>query len=431
MSAASAWRPGRLAGLVAGVVLLAAPDAPARNRDTFSIDYGVTILADDSGVARIRWDLAGAEEVKWLRLQAPPHRFFGFSGSGRVQTQGDTVIWRPGGPYGHLEYQVRIAHARGQQGHFDSFAGPDWIVARARDLFPRTALEAVGTAGARPHSRARLSFRLPAGWASAAAHPLVADHVYALRDSGKILDRPRGWIALGKLARAHQDVDGVMVQIAQAPGSQLPVEEVLSWLGDAVPRLRKILGSAPEELLIVTAGDPMWRGGLSAFHSLFLHGDRPLRTPDKTSPILHEVFHVMQPFRIAPDANWIGEGLAEYYSLELQVRGGTLPATGFRKGLQYFARFGLWDVDLTKQADNAATNNSAPLVMYAIDQRIQQATAGRKRLDDAVTALANGSSAVTTRKFRQAVEEVSGKSFSRFFRRHVTRGVQPPWQRGQ
>ena len=55
----------------------------------------------------------------------------------------------------------------------------------------------------------------------------------------------------------------------------------------------------------------MWHGGISGENSFYMHGSRPLRTPDKTSPYLHELFHVLQPFRPAGDADWLMEGLAE------------------------------------------------------------------------------------------------------------------------
>ncbi len=174
----------------------------------------------------------------------------------------------------------------------------------------------------------------------------------------------------------------------------------------------------------------MWHGGLSAYRSFFMHGDRPIRTPDKTSPVLHELFHVMQPYRFAAGTDWISEGLAEYYSLELQQRAGLLTTAAYSKGLGYFAKYGLWNVDLTTQSSNAATNNSAPLLMYVIDQRIQRATAGKKRLDHVLTAMTSLGT-IGTNEFRSAITQVSGKPFVRFFDRHVIRGEMPRWEQAE
>jgi hypothetical protein len=47
----------------------------------------------------------------------------------------------------------------------------------------------------------------------------------------------------------------------------------------------------------------------------------------------------MQPFKPAADADWFVEGLAEFYSLELQRRAGLLDARAFERGLRLFERF--------------------------------------------------------------------------------------------
>ena len=109
----------------------------------------------------------------------------------------------------------------------------------------------------------------------------------------------------------------------------------------------------------------------------------------------------------------------------MQRRAGLLDGRKYRRGLGYFERYGLWNVDLTQQHDNAATNNSAPLVMYALDQRIQQATAGKQRLDDVVVALAREGGVVDTARFRRVAQRISGKSLAKFFDRHVKRGLAP------
>jgi hypothetical protein len=76
--------------------------------------------------------------------------------------------------------------------------------------------------------------------------------------------------------------------------------------------LRKV-APLPERLIVVGAGDPMWRGGLSAPNSVYLHADLPLISADGTSPLLHEVVHVMLRARSGAGGDWIVEGLAELY----------------------------------------------------------------------------------------------------------------------
>jgi hypothetical protein len=394
-------------------------------RETFSVDFIVTISRKDPGVARVRWELSGIEEVQELRLRFAADRLRQFEGSGKLEPVPNGLRWRPEGPYAHLTYLATVNHVRGQHQRYDSYAAPDWIVTRARDLFPRIAIDCSSRDSGEPKSRARLIFRLPPGWQSAAALAPAGPNMYRLSEPGKILDRPRGWFALGTFSRARQDIAGTMVEVAQAPGSRLQTGQLFGFLEKTLPALQKLLQVQAETLLVVTAPDPMWHGGISGERSFYMHGDRPLRTPDKTSPYLHELFHVLQPYKPGADADWIEEGLAEFYSLELQRRAGLIGAAAYARALGYFERFGLWHVDLTQQQDNAATNNSAPLVMYALDQHIQHATAGKKRLDDVVAWLVQQGALVDTARFRQAAEAVSGKKCARFFDRHVFHSVPP------
>ncbi|GBD27673.1 hypothetical protein HRbin30_03027 [bacterium HR30] len=173
----------------------------------------------------------------------------------------------------------------------------------------------------------------------------------------------------------------------------------------------------------------MWHGGISGENSLFLHAKRPVRDRDKTSPYLHELFHVLQPFKPGADADWFVEGLAEFYSLELQRRAGLLDERTFFKALRLFERYGVWNVDLRTQHDNSATNNSAPLVLYALDQRLQRLTAGKARLDDVVRRLGEYQKPVDSAALQLAAEAVAGQSLAQFFQRYVYAGQIPRFNR--
>ncbi len=407
------------------LVLCLGSRAQGERQQTFSIDYIVTISAQHPGIARVRWELAGIEEVRELRLRFPADRLHRFQGTGKLEPIAGGLRWIPGGPYAHLSYLAKIDHVRGQHQRKDSYAAPNWIVTRARDLFPRITIDCEPRQSSKPKSRARLVFRLPPGWQSTAPLTAAGPDTYNLSDPGKMLDRPRGWFALGRFSLARQEIAGTMIQVARAPGSALEPERLFQFLETTLPALKKLLLARTETVLVVSAPDPMWHGGISGQDSFFMHGDRPLRTPDKTSPYLHELFHVLQPYRAGADADWIEEGLAEFYSLELQRRAGLIDDSAYARALHYFRRFGLWDVDLTQQQDNAATNNSAPLVMYALDQHIQHATAGKRRLDDVVTRLAQQGGTVDTARFRRTVEMQTEKKFSKFFDRHVVHGAPP------
>jgi len=418
-SVAVRWWVGAAAAL-AGIGL-----ASTLRAETFSVDYIVTIDAANPAVAQVRWELAGIDEIADLLLHIEPGRFDAFDGTGTITQTADQVHWVPGAPYAHLTYRVQIDHSRGRQKRYDSYASPEWIITRGRDLFPRIRLSYRPRGKERPKSRARLRFRLPAGWTSMTAHELLGADLFQLASRNSVLDRPTGWMILGKFDARRQEIAGTMVTIARPRNIGIAASEIFNLFTTTLPGLTKLFSHPQARLLIVNGPDPMWHGGISGKDSFFMHAKRPLRTPDRTSPYLHELFHVLQPYRPAADADWIEEGLAEYYSLELQRRAGLLDASEFSLGLEYFKRFGLWHVDLTTQQDNAATNNSAPLIMFAIDQRVQRATAGARRLDDVVIALARDGGVVSTESFQRVVERVAGKRFRLFFQRHV-RNCEPP-----
>ena len=412
--------------LLAGVAVITVDAGQARRcaaRETFSIDYVVTIDDRDRSVARVRWDLAGIDEINALTLHFSAARFRDFEGTGTLEVVPGGLKWLLKGPYAHLTYRVTIDNIRGQHQRYDSYAGPTWIVTRARALFPQVDVDWSARNGGTPTSRARLQFRLPAGWRSAAALESLGPHLFRLEQPGKVLDRPRGWFALGDLRTEREDIDGTLLQVVRMPGSTLDTKALFRFLDGTLPALQRLLATTVPQLLLVSAPDPMWHGGISGERSFFMHADRPLRTPDHTSPYLHELFHVLQDYKPAADADWIEEGLAEYYSLELQRRAGLVDGPAFARALGYFQRYGMWNVNLTQQHDNAATNNSAPLVMYALDQRIQRATAGKARLDDVVQLLVRNGGSVDTRRFRDAIKAVSGKAFPKFFDRHVVHGT--------
>jgi len=411
--------------VLAVIAVVALPVAARAVAPTFSIDYVVTIGRRDPGRAHVRWLLAGIDEIEAMRLVFRDERTTRVTGTGTLVWHDRTLLWTPGGPYAHLAYTVAIDRRRPPGAHFDSHAEGDWVATRALHLFPEINVRfRPGTVAAK--SRARLVFRLPRGWRVAAAARRLADETFAVEEPAKRFDRPRGWFLLGRIARHSRLIAGLPVTVAVAPGSALDARRLLRLYARTVPLLVSVLGPPPPRLLVVSAPDPMWHGGLSGEDSFFVNGHIPLRSADKTSTYLHELFHVWQPFRPKADGRWISEGLAEYYSLALQHRAGRLSDRSFARGIRLFARYGRWGVDLSRTRQPAALNNSAPLVMYWIDQEIRRVTDGRRTLDDAVHTLADERARLSTASFLRAVNRTANRDFTPLFRRHVYRGERPP-----
>ena len=406
---------------------LAALSAPplGTRRPTYSIDYVVRISRREPGRAHVHWLLAGIDEIAAFRLVFRDDRTSNVSGTGRLVWHGRTLSWTPGAPYAHLRYTVALDRQRPPGPRFDSYAAPDWVATRALHLFPEINVRfRTGAAAA----RARLRFRLPSGWHIATALAPLPDGTYLVEEPGKRFDRPRGWLLLGHIARYRRTIAGMEVTVGVAPGSALDVQSLFRLYRKTIPLLVDILGAPPPRLLIVSAPDPMWHGGLSGEDSFFVNGRIPIRSPDKTCSYLHELFHVWQPFHPSPDGRWVSEGLAEYYSLALPYRAGRLSPRAFARGIALFARYGHWGSDLTTTRIPAAFNNSAPLVMYWIDHEIRRATGGQRSLDDAVRTLAREHGTLTTASFLRAINQVAGRDFTPLFRRHVYRGEPPPAQ---
>ncbi|MGH7821934.1 MAG: hypothetical protein ACREQ9_19400, partial [Candidatus Binatia bacterium] len=395
---------------------------------TYAVEYQVVILEDAPTVARIRWKLAGIDEIVSLRMDLRGGRFYDFSGTGELEEHGDELVWRPRGPYARLEYKVKLRQRRSGESGFDSYADDDWVITRAKTLFPRVRVTIKTRIERHPVARASLSFRLPNGWEALTAMKEISPRVFRPERSGRFIDRPNGWFALGRLHVERRTIDGTTVTIAKAPGSRLDSEGYLDLYEKTLPAMTKLLKSSPERLLIVSGAKPMWSGGISGRNSFYIHGDRPVRTPDRTSPALHELFHVLAPFRPAEDAEWVTEGLAEYYSLAVQHRVGAIKERDLQRGLRLFERYGEWNVNLTARRNLAATNNSAPLVVYAIDRAIRDKTRGERSLDDVVARLVPHPEAVSTASFLRAVNAASGHNFTSFFRRHVYAGTPPKLQ---
>jgi hypothetical protein len=196
--------------------------------------------------------------------------------------------------------------------------------------------------------------------------------------------------------------------------------DALALLRWTLPTLRDVAGALPARLLVVGAGDPMWRGGLSGPDSLFIHADLPLISNDGTSPLLHELVHAVVGARSGDGGDWIVEGLAEYYSIELLRRSRTISRRRYEKILSRLADRGSDVVTLEVERATGAEVARAVTVLHELDDEIRERSADAKSLDDVVRALVQKDVTLTTASFRTIAESVYGESLVSFFRQRVT-----------
>jgi hypothetical protein len=397
-----------LAAFATAVAASARADEPPEQR--YDVLYDVQIVPTERS-ARVAVRLTrGAEHVSWIRFRIDPERHWNFSGPGRLQIEAHRVKWYPPAEGGTLSYSFKIDHLRDERS-YDSRCTDSWAILRGDDLVPPARVRA--RRGAHSHSRLRL--RLPEGWSAATPYPRSRGSDYRISHPHRRFDRPTGWFVLGDLGILRERISGVSVTIAGPRGHSLRRMDLLALLNWTLPTLDEILGSLPKRVLITGAGDPMWRGGLSGPGSIYVHAQLPLITEDATSTPLHEIVHVTLGIRPAADADWIVEGLAEFYALEVLRRSGSLSSSRYERAVERLAERGRASGRLRGGRATGAQMARAVTVLRALDEKIRAATDGLRSLDDVARALAEEGGEVSTASFQALVERVAGSRFEAFF----------------
>ena len=116
----------------------------------------------------------------------------------------------------------------------------------------------------------------------------------------------------------------------------------------------------------------MWRGGLSAPTSLYLHPDRPLISGNGTSTLLHELVHLaVRDVSGEPD-DWLVEGLAEYYSLDILRRTGGISQGRFDAALASLEEWADRDGGRLAHPSKGADTAYAVLVLHELAGSLEQ-----------------------------------------------------------
>ncbi|GAB2661955.1 hypothetical protein [Arenimonas aestuarii] len=375
--------PNLLRGLALALLLL--PSLALAERTEYGLDYLVRFLPD-KGQAEVSIRLTpGTGEVRRLRMRMPEDRYSNVRGDGEVSRKGDMVTWvPPRGQPARLRFLHTVNHQRRNDG-YDARMTADWVILRGDDLVPPAAV--LATKGA--DSRARLRFQLPKGWSNVdTPFKLSRDRKsYVVVNPERNFDRPTGWIIAGDVGTRREQFDNIEVSVAGPKGDEVRRNDMLAFFNVLVPEFEQLYGELPIKVLIVSAGDPMWRGGLSGPRSLFLHADRPLISENGTSTLVHELSHVFTRLRGADGDDWITEAVAEYYSIELLRRAGLLSQGRADKAQAWMANHGQ-DVDsLTSNRSRGPRTARGVALLRELDAEIRKATAGKRRLDDVVRHL--------------------------------------------
>jgi hypothetical protein len=295
----------------------------------------------------------------------------------------------------------------------------DWAIFRAEKMVPRASV----TARKSLQSRAKLEFELPKEWAVATPYGSVGDLRYAIDDPTRRFDQPEGWMLAGKIGSRNEKIGNVRVVVAAPAGDSTRRQDMLAFLKFTLPRLEEVFPHLPARLLIVSAGDPMWRGGLSGPSSLFLHSERPLISENRTSTLLHELAHIALGIRGDEESDWIVEGLAELYSLEALRRSGSVSEQRYKQALRHLAKWGQRSPTLFASHSNGPTTARAVIALRAADEEIRSATGGKASIDDVARKLANERGTVSLVRLQKAAQEVAGRPLRSLEREQLAKAI--------
>lgn len=367
----------------------------------FDLRYDVRVK-EDSPIAEVAMTLAMEDSlIESFRFRVDPARQKGFAGDGRIEEGDPFVFWYPPEEGGRLEWKVDLIHKRNASGH-DSWVGEDWAVFRGDDLVPAAQTEMPDNAQA----DAELHFDLPEGWSEVTRFRRSRGGSYAIRTERQF-DRPTGWMAIGRIGVRRERIAGIPFAVAAPVGEGFRRMDVLAFLNWTVPELKRVFPDFESRMLIVGAGDPMWRGGLSGPFSLFLHSDRPLIGEDATSPILHELTHCAMSIRGETGNDWIVEGFAEYYSLEVMRRTGTITANRHEIAMEDLRKRGAKVDNLFVKRSSGAVTARAVTALAAVDRELRKRTSGSKDLDDLARVIV-GDGDLTYARLVEEAERLAG-----------------------
>lgn len=375
---------------------------PASER-TYRLDYVVT---PDPAARGAHVELAVKQSGHWLREIDMPLRdgqISGVSGDGEVSTDGDRVLWSIPERGGKLRWFALIDNKRDDKG-YDAFIERDWALFRGMDVIPSAKTKALPGA----ESRTTLSFDLPKGWASATPY-YGPDDVYEIDNPERSFDTPTGWIVLGDIGVRNEMIGHVLTKVAGPTGHSIRRMDMLALMRWNLPVLLRMLPDFPERLTFVSAGDPMWRGALSAPNSFYVHADRPLISENGTSTMLHETVHVGLRITAEDGADWIVEGMAEYYSLEMLRRSGTISEQRYRTAHEGLRKWGR-DVEVLCTERSSGSNTArAVTIISEVAAEIRKLSDNKSDIDDVLRALASHDKKITVEQFRDIVTGIAGK----------------------
>lgn len=378
--------------------------AQATAERTYEVIYRLKLSqSDDTARASITIG-KGARRISELKFRVDPDRHAEFTGDGSVYATEREVIWNPPEQGGTLNYRVTITHKR-RNGAFDARVTKDWALFRAGDAFPPAATKVRGGA----QSVARLELDLPDDWSALTTYLSAGDKfTFSVDNPARRFDRPTGWVLVGKLGVRRGRIAETRVAIGSPKGENFRRMDLMAFLNWTLPGIREVFPTLDPRLVIVSAGDPMWRGGLSGPGSLYVHADRPLISENGTSTFLHELVHVAMGVAGSEHDDWLVEGLAEYYSIRILRTSGTLSIRRMELALEDSREWGKDVANIFVDNASGEVTARATTLLAELDLWLRENAPDSRGLDDVVAKMITADQIYSYRSLCIAAREVAG-----------------------
>jgi hypothetical protein len=307
--------------------------------------------------------------LRLLDLSAASDRYGNFSGDGEITREGNRILWVVPEHGGMLNFTVRVNQERGLL--LDSRLTDQWVITRLDDLFPPARVRSIKGSTSRSH----LELVGPDSWRFESRYGVI-DRSVSIDNPQRRFDRPTGWLAGGKLGTRRESISNRKISVTSPTGQGMRRLDIISFLNWTLPDLVNVFRGLQDRILIVGARDEMWRGGLSGPSSVYLHTERPLISENATSTLLHEMVHVAVGPGTGSRDDWIIEGLAEYYSLEVLRRSGGISQMRFERAIAELENWAEKDNGQLVSPSSGANTARAVWLFDSVEKELQKHQAG-------------------------------------------------------
>lgn len=372
--------------MLVGVQVMAVD--PVQQALAYELKYQVAFDPSKQG-ALVTINVDKGELLKHVRFSNVRGIYSNIRANGKLILKDKQVIWDLPHGSAQLSFFVVLTNVR-DPGKYDALVTKDWAIFRGDDLIPPVYIDTGEVMGS--YANATMEVVLPEGWDSIeTGWPRKKGNTFTIDNPDRRFDRPTGWIIAGKIGTRRESVSKTSIAVSAPKGESFKRMDSLTFFNFVWPEIHSAFKKTPKKLLVVGAGDPMWRGGLSASNSLFLHSDRPLVSENGTSPLLHELTHMVTRISgVSTSKNnddWIAEGLAEFYSFELLYRANGMTKSRRSKIIKNLANWGADVKHLRKSKSTGPVTARAVVLLDELDKEIRKRSNNKYNIDDVVQDL--------------------------------------------